>query len=200
MTCGYSYYYWHSHTSSCYTESLDCSYSSYYSAEAYADGYSALEYVGYNFTIFAVAVALIFLCIRFSHLLKKLFEKLFRWFKKLFENSKDSFDETDGKWIVWLKRYIIAWFVIEILGSIAGGIFFSVDWGNPIPLLIAVPSGILVALVNKCINMIILQYLNNVNSIRINTEKLVSKAEETPAEAEEKTAEAEEKPAENEDE
>lgn len=176
--------YWHDHDSSCYKEELDCSFSGYYSAERYADRYSDLDTIGWYFILFIVAVIILFLCIRFSHKLKNVF-------KNKRGKFNDSFDETDGKWIVWFKKYIKAWFVLEILATIAGGIYCIYCYEAPLFLLL-LPGGVLVALVNKCINMIILQYLNNINSIRINTEKLVAKAEE-------KTAQAEEMPAENED-
>ncbi len=197
LTCT-SKSYWHSHKSSCYTTKINCSYSYYDDAESYASTCADFDFTP-TLIVFAVsAVLLLLVGIGFKHIVE--------FIKSLFYKLDNSFDEKNDKWIHIFKIWIKLIFILEIIAGIVWAVIDPIEyifWGRWFGFIvrgaIAVAIAVVVAFFNKTINMLILQYLNNINDTRKGIDILVQKANtEAPAEEKAEETEASDEPAENE--
>ena len=97
--------------------------------------------------------------------------------KETIKNNFLDFDEKSNKWILTFKSWVKLIFWLEIIASVIFGFldgiaeeFIGYELGVlAIPIWILI--GISVAFFNKTVNMLILQFLSNINTIRENLDK-----------------------------
>ncbi len=218
LNCGLSKYRWHEHTDSCYCSKTEhiheeecyidtCEYSHYLTRFDYAD--AKTSYLVPNF-IMLISLSLVAFGMWLTRSSSESAEKIY----EVLENNKENFfNEKSNLWILKLKNWTIIIFVLEMVGAIIFGLVDSIGEvtviGNELEqmaFLVWTFVGSIIAFLTRNINMIVLQFLNNINMIREKTagDLIVTEisqeseltAESTEEEIEETVETAEEEPVE----
>ncbi len=218
-TCGYSYYsYYHTHSSSCYCSreehshnsdcyAVGCEFSKYDSANAYATANYSKSPA--PFLLFMLGLMLIAFDI---WVIFGTADEAETVHNAVAEISDNFFNPESDSWLKKLRAWIIIFFYLEVIAFIIIGFADSINHFSPagyglgyFALIAWSLIGLVIAILLRNVNMIILQYLQNVNTIRENTsckeadaelvaeddepEEEIAKeeAEETPEETPEET-------------
>ena len=185
-TCGYSYYsyYYHTHSSSCYCSkeehshnsdcyAVGCEFSKYDSANAYATANYSKSPA--PFLLFMLGLMLIAFDI---WVIFGTADEAETVHNAVAEISDNFFNPESDSWLKKLRAWIIIFFYLEVITFIIIGFADSIDHFSPagyglgyFALIAWSLIGLVIAILLRNVNMIILQYLQNVNTIRENTSR-----------------------------
>ena len=114
----------------------------------------------------------------------KIFNPCFAYSDKMEKEKKGMADRTDSKWINSLETFVKIFFWLELLAGVILGIEEAVFMGGIWRFFLWTGVGVSAAYLNRLCGMLLVNFLDNVQTIRIAVEDLRTRKPQAAVEAE----------------